>query len=104
MLYVHDHCWEIIQARATSLNDTFREVAKVGQLQTEGDVLAIAIAAGELLAEALANLSEPDRSEWLEKALSFLPDRVTKMRAMMEAHPVDCPHCARRQQERANVQ
>jgi len=103
---MHTHeSWPQIEAKARSYLEAFLEVAgaDTGNLD-EGDVLAIALAAANLTAEALANFPEPDRGEWMERIISGMSARATEIRRLMESHPADCPHCARRQAERENVQ
>jgi hypothetical protein len=104
-MYIHERCWDQTEAKARSFLEAFLEVAgaDTGNLN-EGDVLAIALAAANLTAEALANFPEPDRSEWTERIVSGMAAQATEIRRKMEAHPPDCPHCARRQVERENVQ
>jgi hypothetical protein len=103
--HTHEHGWPQIEAKARSFLEAFLEVAgaDTGDLN-EGDVLAIALAAANLTAEALANFPEPDRSEWMERILSGMSARAADIRRQMDMHPPDCPHCARRQAERENVQ
>jgi len=104
-MHVHTHCKEIILARASSLRQEFKKLAGVGtDKMNEQGVIAMAFASADLLAETIANLPEPDRSEWIDNVVSNLAKRVAALRELMEVHPADCPHCAKRRQERANVQ
>ena len=105
-MYAHEHCWEVVQAKAQSLLEAFVEAAGItsGKMNNVGDVLPVVMAAQDLLADALAALDEPDRTDWLKEIIADLPREVTEIRAHVEAHPADCPRCAKRQQERANIQ
>ncbi len=109
-MHIHEACEAKLEAQAGSLLQAFKEVIRSG---VEGagrdrldmsDILMIALAAEQLLYEALANFPEGDREDWIQGISANLPSNVAEVRHEMDAHPADCPHCAQRQQERGNIQ
>jgi hypothetical protein len=109
-MHIHEACEAKLKAQARSLLSAFKEVIRSGvegvgrDRLDRSDILMIALAAEQLLYEALANFPEEDREDWIQGIIANLPNNVAEVRHEIEVHPADCPHCARRQAERENVQ